>query len=304
MEGPVASEVKRFGHVREVMPPPNLMKLQVESYARFLQVDLPSYERVAEGLEGILQEIFPIDSYNGEQRLEYLGYDLGRPRYSPDDCRKLRQTYGMPFKIRVRLAREGQANEEDVYLGEIPMMIGGGEFLINGSERVIVSQLHRSPGVDFDKEIHASDKILHKCRIIPERGSWIEVNVSKRDALTVRIDQSGKFPVTCLLRALFQEYATNEDIIRLFYETETVDLRRAKGVDKITGKVVVSDIIDPNTGEEKAASGTELSEQLALDIKESGCEKVEVVKEVNDWLVLNTLKEDGTSTHEEALLKI
>ena len=252
----MALEVKRFGRVREVMAPPNLMKLQVESYSRFLQPNLPPDEREPMGLEGILSEIFPIESYDKSLSLEYLGYDLGRPRYSTDDCRKLRKTYGMPFKIRVRLVKGSEAKEEDVYLGEIPMMIGGGEFIVNGSERVIVSQLHRSPGVDFDKEIHTSDKVLHKCRVIPERGSWIEINVSKRDALTVRIDQSGKFPVTCLVRALFPEYATNEDIIRLFYKTKRVKMSTKSAVSQIAGKVGVSDIVDETTGEIKAEGGS------------------------------------------------
>lgn len=300
----MALEVKRFGRVREVMAPPNLMKLQTESYDRFLQGQQPPDERENLGLEAILREIFPIESYDGQLRLEYLGYDLGRPRYSCDDCRKLRLTYGMPFKIRVRLVKGGQSIEEDVYLGEIPMMIGGGEFIINGSERVIVSQLHRSPGVDFDKEIHTSDKVLHKCRIIPERGSWIEVNVSKRDALTVRIDQSGKFPVTCLLRALFPEYATNEDIIRLFYKTKKVKMSSKNALSAITAKVVVSDVIDPETGEIKAEGGSEISERLAEDIKNSDCDTIEIIENVDDWLILNTLKEDSTRVHEDALLKI
>ena len=300
----MALEVKRFGRVREVMAPPNLMKLQVESYSRFLQPNLPPDEREPMGLEGILSEIFPIESYDKSLSLEYLGYDLGRPRYSTDDCRKLRKTYGMPFKIRVRLVKGSEAKEEDVYLGEIPMMIGGGEFIVNGSERVIVSQLHRSPGVDFDKEIHTSDKVLHKCRVIPERGSWIEINVSKRDALTVRIDQSGKFPVTCLVRALFPEYATNEDIIRLFYKTKRVKMSTKSAVSQIAGKVGVSDIVDETTGEIKAEGGMEISERLAEEIKESGVAEIEVIQEVNDWLILNTLKEDSTRANEDALLDI
>ncbi len=188
-------EIKRFGKVTEVMEPPNLMELQTVSYTEFLQADVPSDEREHHGLEAILQEVFPVEVNDGVNRLEYLGYELGRPRYSPDECRMLRLTYGMPFKIRVRLVAGESETEETVYLGEIPKMIGGGEFLVNGAERVIVSQLHRSPGVDFDKEIHSSDRIHHKVRIIPERGSWIELLVSRKDTLTVRIDQSGKFPV-------------------------------------------------------------------------------------------------------------
>jgi DNA-directed RNA polymerase subunit beta len=196
------------------LPIPNLMDLQTRSYRKYIQADIQPNKRENVGLEAILREIFPIKSYDGSLSLEYLGYDLGRPRYNPDECRQLRLTYGAPFKIRVRLMKE-EPIEEEVYLGEVPLMLGGGEFIINGAERVIVNQLHRSPGVDFNEEIHSSEKRLHSCRIIPERGSWIEVNVTKRDALQVRIDQSGKFPVMCLLRAMGEEYSRDEDIIRL-----------------------------------------------------------------------------------------
>jgi DNA-directed RNA polymerase subunit beta len=298
-------EIKRFGKVTEVMEPPNLMELQTVSYGEFLQADVPSDEREHHGLEAILQEVFPVEVNDGVNRLEYLGYELGRPRYSPDECRMLRLTYGMPFKIRVRLVAGESETEETVYLGEIPKMIGGGEFLVNGAERVIVSQLHRSPGVDFDKEIHSSDRIHHKVRVIPERGSWIELLVSRKDTLTVRIDQSGKFPVTTLLRALFEKYDSNEEIIRRFYETSTVKLTARNALAKIKGKVVVSDVVDPETGEIKLEGGGEITEALATELKEElGLKEIEIIDDVRDWLILNTLKEDATRSHEEALLKI
>ena len=301
-------EIKRFGKVTEVMAPPNLMELQTVSFERFLQLDVPPEEREDVGLEGILREIFPIESEDGRNRLEYLGYELGRPRYSSDECRMLRLTFGMPFKIRVRLIRGEEELEETVYLGEIPRMIGGGEFIVNGAERAIVSQLHRSPGVDFDKEIHTSDRVLHKCRVIPERGSWIELIVSRKDTLTVRIDQSGKFPVTTLLRALYERYDSNEEIIRRFYPTSVVKLSARDAVERIKNKVVVSDIVDPETGEITLEGGGEISEKLAEELRnrrdETKIESIEVIDEVKDWLILNTLKEDATRSHVEALVKI
>jgi DNA-directed RNA polymerase subunit beta len=298
-------DIKRFGKVTEVMSPPNLMELQTASFESYLQVDVPQEEREPMGLEAILREIFPIESYEGRVKLEYLGYELGRPRYSSDECRMLRLTYGMPFKIRVRLIRGEEELEEVVYLGEVPKMIGGGEFIINGAERVIVSQLHRSPGVDFDKEIHSSDRVLHKCRVIPERGSWIELLVSRKDTLTVRIDQSGKFPITTLLRAMFERYDSNEEIIRRFYDTSVVKLSSKKALDKVKGKVVVYDIVDPETGEIKLEGGGEISEALANELRdELNLNQIEVIDEVREWLILNTLKEDLTRSHEEALLKI
>ena len=152
----------------------------------------------------MLREIFPIESYDKTIKLEYLRYELGKPRYTPDECRQLRLTYGRPFRVWLRLNKE-QPIEEEVYLGDMPIMLGGGEFIINGAERVVVSQLHRSPGVDFVSETDAGDRKLHSCRIIPERGSWIELNITKKDTLSVRIDQSGKFSAMTLLRAMEPE---------------------------------------------------------------------------------------------------
>ena len=199
-------EIRNYSRVGDALQVPNLVDIQTESYRSFLQADRPSRERADRGLESILRETFPIQSYDGTLSLEYVCYELGRPRYSPDECRKLRLTYGYPFKIRCRLDK-AQPVEEEVYLGEVPIMIGGGEFIINGAERVIVSQLHRSPGVDFSQEVHSSGKRLHACRIIPERGSWIEVSVSKKDVLNVRIDRSGRFPATTLLRAMSPDFS-------------------------------------------------------------------------------------------------
>ena len=137
-------------------------------------------KRKDDGIEGVLREIFPIESYDKTLRLEYVRYELGKPRYEPDECRQLRLTYGRPFKVWLRLTKE-QPIEEEVYLGDMPIMLGGGEFIINGAERVVVSQLHRSPGVDFVGEMEAGERRLHSCRIIPERGSWIELNVTRKE---------------------------------------------------------------------------------------------------------------------------
>ncbi len=177
-------EIRRFGSIYEHHGIPDLTDIQTRSYQAFLQRDNAIEDRKDEGLEGVLREIFPIESYDKTLRLEYLRYELGKPRYEPDECRQLRLTYGRPFKVWLRLTKE-QPIEEEVYLGDMPIMLGGGEFIINGAERVVVSQLHRSPGVDFVSDIEGTDKKLHSCRIIPERGSWIALNVSKKDSLQV-----------------------------------------------------------------------------------------------------------------------
>src|SRR5438034_5488100 len=222
-------EVRDFSKRGDALPIPNLIDVQIESYQRFLQQETDKTKRKNEGLESLLREVFPIESYDGNLRLEYISYDLSEARYTTDECRALRLTYGMPFRIQVRFVRKDkdEVMEDSIYLGEIPIMIGGGEFIINGAERVIVNQLHRSPGVDFLVEVQEGDRPLHGCRIIPERGSWIECSVTKKDALAVRIDQSSKIPATTFLRALDEKYDTTESTIREFYSVETV---KEKGI--------------------------------------------------------------------------
>ncbi len=294
--------VRNFGRFGDAIDVPTLTEVQTRSYDRFLQVDTPPEKRTPTGLEGVLQEIFPIESYDKTLSLQYIKYELGKPRYGPDECRQLRLTYGRPFRVWLRLNKE-QPVEEEVYLGDMPIMIGGGEFIINGAERVVVSQLHRSPGVDFVVETEASERKLHSCRIIPERGSWIEINVTKKDTLGVRIDQSGKFSAMTLLRAMDPAYSTEADILRAFYPTEEVRVSPANRA-KIEGALAVGDIIDPETGEVYLESGETITKELMDRILASTLKEVSILTKVKDPLILASLNEDPTSTHEEALLKI
>src|SRR5437870_7765643 len=247
------AQVRNFGRIGDGIEVPPLTDVQTKSYDRFLQLEALPAKRTATGLEGVLREIFPIESYDKTISLQYLRYELGKPRYSPDECRQLRLTYGRPFRVWLRLNKE-QPVEEEVYLGDMPIMIGGGEFIINGAERVVVSQLHRSPGVDYVVETETGDRRLHSCRIIPERGSWIECNVTKKETLGVRIDQSGKFSAMTLLRAMDPVYSTDEDIIKAFYQTQTITCTPAHR-EQIEGSLAVGDIIDPETGEVYLDSG-------------------------------------------------
>ena len=293
--------VRNFGRFGDTIDVPSLTDIQTKSYDRFIQLDVHPEKRDASGLEGVLKEIFPIESYDKTIRLQYLRYELGKPRFGPDECRQLRLTYGRPFKVWLRLEKE-QPVEEEVFLGEMPIMIGGGEFIINGAERVVVSQLHRSPGVDFQKTIDG-DKELHSCRIIPERGSWIEINVTKKDALSVRIDQSGKFSAMTLLRAMDPNYSTDADIIKEFYETEAVKMTAA-GKARLKAAQVVGDVIDPETGEIYAESGEVLTEEKVNAISLTNVKEVIILKAAKDPIIMASLKDDATNTHEEALLKI
>ncbi len=293
-------EVRDFSKRGDALPIPNLIDVQIAAYHRFLQKETDVTKRKNEGLEALLREVFPIESYDGNLKLEYISYELSEPRYTTDECRALRLTYGMPFRIKVRLVRKDkdEVMEDSIYVGEIPIMIGGGEFIINGAERVIVNQLHRSPGVDFLVEVQEGDRPLHGCRVIPERGSWIECSVTKKDALAVRIDQSSKIPATTFLRALDEKHSSTEAIIKEFYTIETIKVGQLQST-----YYAVAPVIDAESGEVLVKSGSQLAEALPK-IQASGMKSLDVVTKVSDPLILNTLAEDTSESHENALMKI
>jgi len=297
-----AKTQRSFSKSGDFLPVPNLIEIQTESYRRFLQADVDPEKRKNIGLEALLREVFPIVSYDENISLEYLGYELGKPRHDPDECRQLRLTYGMPFRIRCRLVRKDkdEIREDTIYLGELPIMIGGGEFIINGAERVIVSQLHRSPGVDFVKESAEGDRALHACRIIPERGSWVEINVTRKDELAVRIDQSGKIPATTFLRAMDEKYGTDESIITEFYGNviKTVKVGSLK-----PEMYAATTLINEETGEEIIRAGRQLGDAIEA-IRGSGIKQMPVIDGIQDPLILNTMAQDTSRNHEEAQLKI
>ena len=300
--------IRYFGSDRAHFDLPDLTALQTVSYAAFLQEDVDSSKRAPEGLEGVLREIFPISSYDGNINLEYLRYELGKPRYTPEECRQLRLTYGRPMRVWLRLSRE-EPIEEEVYLGDLPIMMGGGEFIINGAERVVVSQLHRSPGVDFVLEQDTTtDRKLPSCRVIPERGSWIEVNVTKKDSLTVRIDQSGKFSAMTLLRAMDPGLSTDADLLKAFYPSKKESISDGRSAAKIEGKVAVDDIVYPSgtdrAGEIIIEAGQKITKNIAETICTSGVTSIETMEAPKIPLIFNSLSEDNTSSHEEALLRI
>ncbi|MEM8945870.1 MAG: DNA-directed RNA polymerase subunit beta, partial [Planctomycetota bacterium] len=304
----VTPETRAFGSGRIGYSIPDLTQIQTASYDRFLQYNGGSSDkRKDDGLESVLREIFPIESYDKTIKLEYLRYDLGKPRYEPDECRQLRLTYGRPFRIWLRLVKD-QPVEEEVYLGDLPIMLGGGEFIINGAERVVVSQLHRSPGIDFVSEIEAGERRLHSCRVIPERGSWIELNTTKKDSITVRIDQSGKFSAMTLLRAMDPKLGLDGDILRAFYPTKKEKVADGRSAVKIEGKVVVEDVIYPvgsdRAGEIIIEAGQKVSKNIAEIICTSDVKAVEVMEAPKTPHLMNALADDNTSSHEEALLRI
>jgi DNA-directed RNA polymerase subunit beta len=304
-----ATKVRDYSKRGDAIPVPDLTKLQVDGYERLLQLDHgPDDRDKSIGLESLLREIFPIESYDGTMALEYIHYMLEEPRYTSDECRELRLTYGLPFRVRVRLRREGKPDmpEEDIYLGEFPIMLGGGEFIVNGAERVIVSQLHRSPGVDFQIESSEADRPLHSARIIPERGSWIELEVTKKDVLAMKIDQSTKMAATTFLRCLDESVSTTDAILSLFYEVSEVK------PEQVTAEMWSAQaIVNPETGEEVVGVGRQIGD-AASAVQALGAKKVRVIQNPSDVLILNTIAEEkleqfaeyGQTEYERALIKV
>jgi DNA-directed RNA polymerase subunit beta len=279
--------VRNFAKRGDGMPIPDLTQVQTEAYERFLQLGASPEKRAPGcGLEALLREVFPIESYDGTMKLEYVSYSLEEPRYTPDECRELRLTYGRPFRVTLRLKREGRPElpEEHIYLGEFPIMMGGGEFIINGAERVIVSQLHRSPGVDFSIVSSEGDRPLHSARIIPERGSWIELEVDKKDRLVMRIDQSTKLAATTFLRCLDESIASTDALLALFYEISEIKVENVR-----PEHWAAADIVDRETGEVLVHVGRQIGEEAAPKIQSSTLKKVRVIENPSDALILNTI---------------
>jgi len=299
--------IRDFSKRGDALQVGDLCEVQTHAYERFLQLGKVPEDRDKNlGLEALLKEVFPIKSYDETMTLEYIDYTLEEPRYTPDECRELRLTYGRPFRVGVRLKREGKPElpEEQIYLGEFPIMMGGGEFIVNGAERVIVSQLHRSPGVDFSIMSSEGDRPLHSARIIPERGSWIELEVTKKDVLAMRIDQSTKLAATTFLRCLDESVAETESLLRLFYEISEIKVEAVK-----PEHWAAESIIDTGTGEELVHVGRQIGEAAAA-IAASSLKKVRVIENPSDVLILNTVAEEkleqfeADTTYQRAMLKI
>src|SRR6202051_1501159 len=223
---------KHLGRVRKVIDVPNLIDIQKTSYDKFLQSNIPQNDRSEIGLQAVSRSVFPIKDFNGTSELVFVSYNLEKPKYDVEECRQRGMTYAAPMNVTTQLmiydTREGgerivrDIKEQEVYFGEIPLMTENGTFIINGTERVIVSQLHRSPGVFYDHDkgkTHSSGKVLYSARVIPYRGSWLDFEFDHKDILFVRIDRRRKMPATVLLKAL--GYSTDA-LINYFYKSEEV----------------------------------------------------------------------------------
>ena len=304
---------KSYFYVTDATEMPNLLDVQVRSYMEFLQPNIPPDKRERKGLHQIFDDIFPVTDVHENFSLEYVNFHLGPTRYTIDECRERNMTYASPLKVTMRLvSRQGEGEEkevkdiieQDVYLGELPLVTEWGTFIVNGAERVVVSQLHRSPGVFFDDDIHPNGKKLYSARIIPYRGSWVEFAMDINDVMFAYIDSKRKLPVTMLLRAL--GYSTDEEIIELFYEVSKLVLTGKKAGD-FEGSFLAENVIDNETGEVLFPAAEPLTDTVVEKLIKAGYKNVRMVhreqrREV--FVVLNTLRKDPTKSREEALVKI
>ena len=309
-----------FSKIPDIMEVPNLLAIQLESYSNFLQANADPEKRKNQGLESVFRSVFPIESPKGKYILEYHGYIVGESKYSEEECKERDLTHAAPLKARLRLV----INEEDpetkerkikdiiqseVFLGEIPLLTDKGTFIINGAERVIVSQLHRSPGVFFGDEIHPNGKRLFNARIIPYRGSWVEFTVDINDVMFVNIDRRRKIPVTILLKAM--GFDKNSAIIRLFHQVENVKItpRTSKKDDEIVGRVAVQDVTEKKTGEIILETGQSITRSHLEKIRAAKYQMVPCVRYAEnlsseDDVILKTLAKDNCPDQETALKKI
>ena len=277
---------KFFGKLKEVAEMPNLIEVQKASYDQFLMIDEPKGGRSDEGLQSVFKSVFPIGDFSGASLLEFVKYTFEPPKYDVDECRQRGMTFSAPLKVTLRLIvfdidPDTQAKsvkdikEQDVYMGEMPLMTDNGTFIVNGTERVIVSQMHRSPGVFFDHDkgkTHSSGKLLFAARIIPYRGSWLDIEFDAKDIVYARIDRKRKIPVTSLLFALGMD---GEEILNRFYNHITYT-KDAKGwrvpydAERMKGFKASEDLIDADTGEVVVEAGKKLVARAARQLAEKG----------------------------------
>src|SRR4051812_24874962 len=301
-----ASERINFGKIKEIIAPPNLIEIQVNSYREFLQAEIAQSKRKNLGLQAVFTEVFPIESYDGKSVLDYHSYEIGEPKQDWLECLREGITYGAPLHVTFLLKEEKGTKEEKVFMGELPLMTPQGTFVINGAERVIVSQLHRSPGLAFEATQHPNGKTLHSFRIIPDRGSWYEAQFDTSDLLYVYLDRKKrrrKFLTTTFFRAL--GYGTDADILKLFYELEDLTIKEAENLENIQNKVLIEDALDADKGIVVARAFEPLSKAVVKQISKLGINKIRVVDTTADeGIVIKCMKKDPAKNEEEALKDI
>src|ERR1700677_4330528 len=300
---------KFFGKIEEVAEMPNLIEVQKASYDQFLLVVEPQGGRPNEGLQAVFKSVFPISDFSNTSMLEFVKYEFEGPKYDVDECRQRGMTFSAPLKVTLRLIvfdvdPETQAKsvkdikEQDVYMGDIPLMTNNGTFVVNGTERVIVSQMHRSPGVFFDHDkgkTHSSGKLLFAARIIPYRGSWLDIEFDAKDIVYARVDRRRKIPVTSLLYALGMN---GEEILNTFYKQ--VPYKRAKDgwrvpfdANRLRGYKAIKDLVDADTGKVILEAGKKLTVRQARQLAEKG---LKALRLTDQELIGHYIAEDLVNT--------
>jgi len=291
---------KSYAKIKEIYQIPNLLDVQLRSYSDFLQYGVPKTKRRNMGLEEVFQETFPIYSNDKEYCLEYVNYTTGTPKYNIDECRIKGLTFAAPLRAKMRLKSKKETKEQEVYICDIPLMSNTGTFVVNGDERVVVSQLHRSPGISFEETIHPNGKKIYSARIIPYHGAWIEFEFDINDVLHVYIDRRRKFLATILLR--IAGYSSNQDILKAFSGIDKIDLSRSAQLQKVIGRTLAKNVEDKNKNL-LAAENTKLSKEIAEKIWDAGVRSITLFKK-DIPEIHKTLERDYTKSTEEALLDV
>ncbi len=298
-------EIINLGKITDIDQIPDLIDIQFKSYEWFLQQDVTSAKRKMQGLEAVFRDTFPIESPNEDMVLEFVSFSFGDPKWDVHECKNRGTTFSMPLKAVIRLINKhtGEVREQTVYMGDLPMMTEQGTFIINGAERVVVSQLHRSPGIFF---FYDSEKRIYSARVIPYRGSWLELEMDTKGILVARIDRKKKFPATLLLKAMGAN--SDEEVLRLFYETEEKRISGATGreLKKIIGRRLVATVINPETNEVIMAAGEKINEDNIDILKELKVKSVDLLVfpgGKDDVTIINCMEKDNAENHETALQK-
>jgi len=294
---------KSFTKIQDTMDLPNLVEIQIKSYEEFLQSGRSNRRRESRGLHAAFADCFPIESFDGTCRLEYQGYSLGKPKYSIPECQKRGMTYAAPLKVKLRLVRKGIAKEQEVYIGELPLMTETGTFIINGAERVIVSQLHRSPGMSLEESLHPSGKKMFSVRIIPYRGAWLEFESDANDVLYAYIDRRRKILATALLRAL--GYSSTYDICKELYPVEKIRGFERSKFKECEEEFLAEDVFHPASKELLAAAASKLTKEVMELLLAGGVTSFSIVKlSKEDRSLINTLERDPYRNTQDAQLAI
>jgi DNA-directed RNA polymerase subunit beta len=292
-----------FREKEEIIDLPNLIEIQLKSFREFLQADKMTHERENVGLQEVFNEIFPIKSYDEKTILEFLSYSLGVPKYSPEECIRRGISYNVTLKVKFRLTDETGIKEEEVYMGTMPIMTEKGTFIINGAERVIVSQLHRSPGISFEQERHPKGIVIYSFRIIPYRGSWLEGSFDTNDLIYIYVDRKKrrrKILATGFIRTL--GYSTDADILEEFFSTLRVKIKSEKDFTKLVGKILAEDVIDEQSGVIFGKAAEKLTTAMLKRMLDAGVAAIKIAEDADETSpIIKMLAKDPSDSYESAL---